>query len=298
MPQVIWTKLLGTSSADSAESITTGSDGAIYVAGYTDGNLDGQVNSGDGDAFVTKYNTDGTKAWTKLLGTSSLDEAYSLTTGSDGAIYVAGYTVGNLDGQVNSGIRDAFVTKYNTDGTKAWTKLLGTSGNDYANSLTTGSDGAIYVAGYTYGNLDGQVNSGRYDTFVTKYNTDGTKAWTKLLGVSGNDWASSLTTGSDGAIYVAGYTYGNLDGQVNSGSSDAFVTKYNTDGTKAWTKLLGSSDYDWASSLTTGSDGAIYVAGYTGGNLDGQVNSGGVDSFVTKYNTDGTKAWTKLLGGS
>ena len=108
--------------------------------------------------------------WTKLLGTSSYDEAYSLTTGSDGAIYVAGYTLGNLDGQVNSGIRDAFVTKYNTDGTKAWTKLLGGSGNDAAKSLTTGSDGAIYVAGFTTGNPDGQVNSGSIDAFVVKLN--------------------------------------------------------------------------------------------------------------------------------
>jgi hypothetical protein len=32
------------------------------------------------------------------------------------------------------------------------------------------------------------------------------------------DQARALTTGSDGAIYVAGYTYGNLDGQINSGS--------------------------------------------------------------------------------
>jgi uncharacterized delta-60 repeat protein len=293
-----WTKLLGGSSYDYANSLTTGSDGAIYVAGYTGGNLDGQVNSGNEDAFVTKYNTDGTKAWTKLLGGSSYDIAMSLTTGSDGAIYVAGYTDGNLDGQVNSGNNDAFVTKYNTDGTKAWTKLLGGSGADYANSLTTGSDGAIYVAGSTNGNLDGQTNSGGVDSFVTKYNTDGTKAWTKLLGTSGADYAYSLTTGSDGAIYVAGYTYGNLDGQVNSGSYDTFVTKYNTDGTKAWTKLLGGSGNDIAYSLTTGSDGAIYVAGYTSGNLDGQVNSGGVDAFVTKYNTDGTKVWTKLLGSS
>ncbi|OBQ27541.1 MAG: hypothetical protein AN485_24400, partial [Anabaena sp. MDT14b] len=122
------------------------------------------------------------------------------------------------------------------------------------------------------------MKRGDGDGSVTKYDTDGTKAWTKLLGTRGYDQAKSLTTGSDGAIYVAGVTYGNLDGQVNSGNEDAFVTKYNTDGTKAWTKLLGTSGYDLASSLTTGSDGAIYVAGHTGGNLDGQVNSGGVDA--------------------
>jgi hypothetical protein len=48
----------------------------------------------------------------------------------------------------------------------------------------------------------------------------------------------AVTTGKDGAIYVAGYTEGNLDGQTNI-SADAFITKYNADGTKVWTRLLG-----------------------------------------------------------
>ena len=73
-----------------------------------------------------------TISWTKLLGTSSGDLAYALTTGSDGAIYVSGSTGGNLDGQTNSGGPDAFITKYNTDGSKAWTKLLGSSSQDTA----------------------------------------------------------------------------------------------------------------------------------------------------------------------
>jgi len=295
-----WTKLLGTSSVDRANALTTGNDGAIYVSGYTEGNLDGQTNSGGGDAFITKYNPDGTKVWTKLLGTSYYAYANALTTGKDGAIYVSGYTQGNLDGQTNSGYSDVFITKYNPDGTKVWTKLLGTSGYDHAEVLTTGNDGAIYVSGRTSGNLDGQTYSGGiYDAFITKYNPNGTKVWTKLLGTSDTDYASALTIGNDGAIYVSGYTSGNLDGQTNSGYSDAFITKYNPDGTKVWTKLLGTSGYyDYAYGLTTGNDGAIYVSGYTYGNLDGQTNSGSGDAFVTKYNPDGTKVWTKLLGTS
>ena len=64
-----------------------------------------------------------------------------------------------------------------------WTKLLGGSNNDCANSLTTGADGAIYVAGHTYSSdFDGQTNSGNYDAFITRYNPDGSKAWTQLLG--------------------------------------------------------------------------------------------------------------------
>jgi Ca2+-binding RTX toxin-like protein len=297
-----WTKLLGTSSIDRAFGLTTGNDGAIYVSGYTDGNLDGQINSGGTfDGFITKYNPDGTKVWTKLLGTSGDDLAYGLTTGNDGAIYVSGRTSGNLDGQTNSGgVSDGFITKYNPDGTKVWTKLLGTSGYDWASGLTTGNDGAIYVNGFTSGNLDGQTNSGgTYDAFITKYNPDGTKIWTKLLGTSGDDWAEALTTGNDGAIYVSGRTSGNLDGQTNSGNFDAFITKYNPDGTKVWTRLLGTSGDDYALALTTGNDGTIYVNGITTDNLDGQTYSGGIyDSFTTKYNPDGTKVWTKLLGTS
>ena len=196
-----WTKLLGTSSDASASALTTGNDGAIYVSGNTDGNLDGQTNSGGVDTFITKYNPDGTKLWTRLLGTGSYDYSTALTTGNDGAIYVSGYTEGNLDGQTYSGgDYDAFITKYNPDGTKVWTKLLGTNGDDDANALTTGNDAAIYISGWTKGNLDGQTNSGGYDAFITKYNPDGTKVWTKLLGTSSGENAYALTTGNDGAI--------------------------------------------------------------------------------------------------
>jgi len=300
---IVWTRLLGTTSNDWATALTTGSDGAIYVAGYTRGSLDGQVNNGNNDAFITKYNTDGTKAWTRLLGSTSEDLATALTTGVDGAIYVAGSTGGNLDGQLNkaTGTQDAFITKYNTDGTKAWTRLLGTTSTDEATALTTGTDGAIYVAGYTGGNLDGQINSGSNDAFITRYNTDGTKAWTRLLGTTSRDQATALTTGADGAIYVAGYTSGSPGG-VNFISDyapgGAFITKYNTDGTKAWTRFLETTTADQATALTTGSDGAVYVAGYTYGNsfLDGQINIGGGDGFITRYNTDGTKVWTRLVG--
>jgi Ca2+-binding RTX toxin-like protein len=283
----VWTKLLGTSGQfEGANALTTGNDGAIYVSGITYGDLDGQTNNGSRDAFITKYNPDGTKVWTKLLGSTGDDFANALTTGNDGAIYVSGITYGNLDGQTNSGYVDAFITKYNPDGTKVWTKLLGTSGYDWATALTTGNDGAIYVSGSTSGNLDGQTNSGGSDAFITKYNPDGTKVWTKLWGTSGGDSGDSayaLTTGNDGAIYASGYTGGNLDGQTYSGGYDAFITKYNPDGTKVWTKLLGTSDYDRASALTTGNDGTIYASGYTYGNLDGQTNSGYTDAFITKY---------------
>jgi uncharacterized delta-60 repeat protein len=296
--KIVWTKLSGTSSEDQTVAMTTTADGSIYVTGSTSGNLDSQINSGNFDAFLTKYNPDGTKVWTKLLGTISTDWANAITTGADGSIYISGYTAGNLDGQINSGNYDAFLTKYNANGTKIWTRLIGTSSNDLAFALTTGKDGSIYVSGETRGNLDGQINSGNYDTFLTKYDPNGTKLWTKLLGTNAVDVAFATTTGIDGAIYISGRTEYNLDGQINQGGNDAFLTKYNSDGTKAWTKLFGASGEEYARALTTSSDGSIYLSGYTGSSIEGLINSGGNDGFLSKYDSNGAKIWTTLFGSS
>ncbi|MDC3145223.1 hypothetical protein OA561_01200, partial [bacterium] len=83
-PDVTWTKLLGTSTLDYGYVVATASDGSIYITGDTYGDLDGETNAGFYDAFLAKYGLDGTKVWTKLLGSSSSDKGYGLATASDG----------------------------------------------------------------------------------------------------------------------------------------------------------------------------------------------------------------------
>ena len=100
---------------------------------------------------------------------------------------------------------------------------------------------------------------------------------------------------SSGNVYAAGYTSGGLDGNTNAGSNDLFVVKYNSSGTKQWTKELGSSSNDYASGVAVDSSGNVYSAGYTSGGLDGHTNSGhapgsgGYDIFLVKYNSSGLK---------
>ena len=116
---------------------------------------------------MTKYSQDGTKVWTKLLGTSGSDTAYSITTGIDGSIYIAGTTAGSLDGKINSGDTDGFLVKYAPDGSKIWTELIDTSSEDTARFVAAGPDGSIYVTGYTEGQLNGQSVIGA-DIYITK----------------------------------------------------------------------------------------------------------------------------------
>ena len=101
---------------------------------------------------------------------------------------MTGMTKGGLDGCKSAGVEDLFVVKYNSSGTKQWTNQLGSSSRDSANDVTTDSSGNIYVTGTTYWELDGNTSAGKADLFVVKYNSSGTKKWTKQLGTSDNEY--------------------------------------------------------------------------------------------------------------
>ena len=96
---------------------------------------------------------------------------------------------------------------------------------------------------------------------------------------------------------MAGNTNGGLDGNTLTGTSDFFVTKYNSSGVKQYTKQLGvSTKFTTGLGVATDTSGNVYVAGYTSGNLDGNTLIGTQDFFVTKYDSSGVKQFTKQLG--
>ena len=109
---------MGTTGVDSGLDVTTDSSGNIYVTGYTRGGLDGNTNSGNEDIFLVKYDSSGTKQWTKQLGTSEEERGYGVTKDTSDNIYVTGSTGGDLDGNTNSGETDIFLVKYDSSGTK------------------------------------------------------------------------------------------------------------------------------------------------------------------------------------
>jgi len=283
---------------DYANGVATDSSGNVYVTGGTKGGLDGNTSAGNTDLFVVKYNSSGTKQWTKQLGSSGLDSANGITIDSSGNVYVTGVTFGGLDWNTSAGANDLFVVKYNSNGTKEWTKQLGSASSDSANGVATDSSGNVYVVGGTKGNLLGISNSGRTDAFVIKFDSSGIKQWTKKLGTWQNDLANGVATDSSGNFYVTGFTYQHLDGNTSAGNADLFVVKYDSKGKKQWTKQLGTSGHDRARGVVTDSSGNVYVAGGTYGGLDGNTNAGNSDLFVVKYNSSGTKQWTKQMGSS
>ena len=67
-------------------------------------------------------------------------------------------------------------------------------------------------------------SSGGSDIVVAKYDTDGFKQWTKLIGSSYSDIGNSIALLCYYS-YITGVTYGPLDGIKNNNSPDIFVLK-------------------------------------------------------------------------
>ena len=297
-----WTRLSGTTGGDESgwSAVAVDGSGNIYVTGYTSGNLDGETNAGGSDAVLIKYNSSGTRQWTRLLGSAASDSAWSVGVDGSGNVYISGFTAGSLGDQTNSGGTDAFLAKYNPSGTLQWVRQLGNATLTYSYAVAVASSGNAYISGMTRGSLDGETNVGIQDIFVAKYNSSGARQWTRMLGSAVFDYCYSVAVDASENVYVAGDSYGHFDGWSNTDVSgtteDLFLAKFNASGTKQWSVFHGGTGNDVASGLAVDSSGNAYISGNTNAALDGFTPAGSHDLILIKYDTSGTRQWTSMLG--
>lgn len=88
----LWTRQVGTENFDKSNSITADELGNVFISGYTMSNL----NTGEADAFVSKFDTSGNLQWTRQLGTATDDVSTGIATDVLGNVYISGYTRGSL----------------------------------------------------------------------------------------------------------------------------------------------------------------------------------------------------------
>ena len=215
-----WTQQFGNSAHEAGGAIAVDANGNVYVAGQTDGVLDGAAN-GMTDGFVRKYDASGTHEWTRQFGTPATELTAALAVDANGNVYVAGQTDGDLGGEVHGSL-DSFLQKYDAGGTYQWTRLLGTPESEGAAGVAVDASGSVYLTGHTVTSPSGD----RADALVLKYSADGTLRWTLPFGSSGSDLASDIALDADGNVYVTGYTEGELNGP-NAGFLDVFVMRIN-----------------------------------------------------------------------
>lgn len=300
----LWTKLIGSAADESAFGVAADAAGGVYVFGITTGGLDGNTQTGLVDCFVTSYDASGSRQWTRQFGgAQGLCEAGAAVSDAAGNLYVAGYTDRALGGQTVSGGYDAFAVKYDNAGTVQWTTVVGTIYNDYANGIALDSAGNVLVAGSTYGSLGTAQNLNpdgtTSDLFGAKLSAAaGSLLQTVQFGTVENDDAWAVAADGAGNFYLAGATYGGLDGNTNAGYADVVVVKYDASGAKQWTRQLGSTGNDIARAAAVDLAGNVVLTGRTNGGLDGNTNGGGYDLFLLAYGGSGSKPYQARQDGS
>jgi hypothetical protein len=114
----------------------------------------------------------------------------------------------------------------------AWTRQFGTRQADEVQAVALDGSGNAYVVGWTFGTLPGQASAGTLDAFVRKVDPGGNELWTRQFGSWDSDFARSVAVGPYGDVYVVGETDGTLPGQHSAGGRDAFIRRYDPDGTE------------------------------------------------------------------
>jgi hypothetical protein len=303
VPSWVGTKQLGAANQLTfGNAVGTDSSGNVYVAGSTRGGLDGNALTGTSDFFLTKYTSGGVRLYTKQLGVANKETvATAVVTDTKDNVYVAGYTTGGLYGNTMQpdSTHEFFVSKYDSSGVKQFTRQVGVAGEKKVGiAVTIDANDNIFVAGYTTGALDGYAMTGTVDSFISKFNSDGVKQYTRLLGVPGKETRGyGVVADASGNVFVAGYTEGSLDENTVTGPRDFFVAKYDNSGVKQFTRQLGAVDAATVgTAVTVDAVGDVFVVGYTEGSLDGNALTGSRDFFVTKYSPSGLKLFTRQLG--
>jgi hypothetical protein len=331
--------------------MTVDSEGNAYFFGATDGNLDGMTDSSN-ELFIVRINADGSEAWVTEL---TISEGSMLKDGAtdDDFLYVCGRTLGALPGHVNAGRWDGILLKLDREtGAIIATDQWGNEGIDGYGNITLDDNGNLFVSAQgsppgiggtddvylvakhhssDLGNLwrelnppnatgfiasaeawggltyapgavpgDGRLIAGGWyfsatgaNAFVSVYenlnSTSPTRPHSEIITAPGirADWVLDNAVDSEGNIYVAGFTTGNL-GAPPLGEGDAFVIRFSPALTNPVYRQFGTSRCDVIRKLEIQND-TLFAIGYTYGdyagmNADDTQNSG--DIFIQKLDTD------------
>jgi hypothetical protein len=286
-----WARQHGSSSYDFGEGVAADGMGNVFIGGTTLNNVGGP-SGGHDDAFLFKYDGNGNVHWSRQFGTPEGDQAHAVSADDHGNVYIVGATGGSLGGPW-LGSADAFLVKFAGNGDLIWSRQFGTAFSETPESVFVDRFDNVYVSGRTTGSLGG-ANAGESDAFVSKFDEAGNLVWSRQIGTSRADASEGVVADGLGNIYIAGYTYGSLDGP-RKGQNDAFLARFSDTGDHLWTRQLGTSYFDYAAGVAADAFGNVYIAGTSGIDLT-QPASPYNDAFASKYDGDGNLLQTWQWG--
>jgi PKD repeat protein len=279
-----------------SRGISSDSFGNSYVTGYYEGTPSfgpyTLTNSGMGEIFVAKIDTNGIWQWAKRAQGSFQDYSYAIATDIVGNSYITGYYQGQVGFGSHyimfNGIPDIFVAKIDTNGVWQWAKGAGSSNDERGQDIAIDSCGNCYVTGLFEGTVafgsTSLTSSGNKDVFIAKLDANGNWLWAKKAGGSSNDYGNQISVDSSGCIFSSGTCGANSAfGPYVISSSGSYLSKIDTNGEWLMVKSLGNEP----SGICNDTEGIFYMTGAFGGTLDTWFDFihslGSSDVFVIKF---------------
>jgi hypothetical protein len=257
-------------------STLTGQD-QLYLFGYEDDLASGR------DVVLWKVAADGSLTSLVKVDLGTEEQGQNLTSDEMGHLYMAWNSGGN-----------AYVSKYEASGDELWrSDYAARKGTQEVYDVAVDSVGNVYISGATTVSPDRNVDhGGGQDYFLVKYDSNGSYLWSRLTGPGhpGDQTAYTLALDSQGNVYLAGSSQGQLHG-VNSANS-GFVVKYNGSGDLLWVDVIESDRPGKIKSLVVDQNDNLYLLGEVN-----QLTGQDLDIFLTKYNASGEREWSESFGG-
>jgi hypothetical protein len=215
--QYQWSNHYGGNEADWGRRVLYNQDLGYYIVGNSN-----SYSSGDYDALVVKTDLQGNQLWSKTYGTGNWEQINDAVFASDSGIVMVGSTQTLLGGG-----SDIFMVRLNQNGDTLWTKTIGGTGDDVANTIINVED-SMFIVGGEYFNQDSLLSKG----FLMKINQNGNVVWMNQIGDNGTFGITDITQFSS-TIYAIGWKW---DPLLNE--HDNYSGRYQLNGT-----LLNQSVY-------------------------------------------------------
>ncbi len=245
-----WVKSIQGTNSNFINQIVLDYAGNINAVGYFQGTADFDPNAGvstmttigSKSAFLSKWNGQGQFVSALMIGGSGFEIGKALTVDMQNNIYMVGDFRGVVDfdpsGSTNfitsSGLRDAFIVKYTSQGVLVWVDKIGGAGEDQVTSIATGQNNEIYVSGYfnasmTLSNNKTYASSGNADAFFARYSQDGNLNFATKNGGANGDESTAIVANAFGEVFSTGWiqgtsNFGNQNLQSH-GDRDIFLAK-------------------------------------------------------------------------
>ncbi len=314
---MVYSSYIGGIGNDKSKGIAVAPNGAAYLTGWTSSANFPVVNAlqpfigGSKDAFVMKLAPSGQGIiYSTFIGGLGVDSGRDITIDSTGAAYVAGHSWSTNFPllfpvqAVLGGGKDVVVFKLNPAGSAfVFSTYLGGSGAEKSKGIALSSNNSIHITGWTDSPNFPLVNpkqgalQGVQDAFVVKLAPPGRRiVFSTYLGGSDSDSGRDIAVDNAGNIFVVGHTWSfdfplfkPLIGSF-SGIRDAFVTKFNSNGSAfVYSTYLGGSGDDSARGIVLDSSGTAYITGATVSidfpivnPIQGTYGGGFDEAFITK----------------